>query len=939
MAARWFASLRGLLRRGAARRELGEELEFHVEMETRANVERGMAPAEARRVALRDLGGLTQTAEAAADVRSTFADWLWQDVRSAVRSTRAQPTFAAAAVLLLAVGVGANTTIFTLVNALLIRPLPVRAPAELRFLSVRFPERNSATGVPLRTLHALAGRHDLFAGVAGFHGDAAKLGTGLATTQVYGERVTSNYFDVLGIRPALGRTFVASDDVPEAAPVVVVSDGFWRTRLGGDPNAIGSTLVFRAGMSMNDTYLQQRRAYTIVGVMPAGFDGLGSAWVPAQYWAPLRHRTRDQVEAAAEAGGWPVPPDAVEARMNSVGAFLVARTRADASDDAVRAALAAASAQMDEVSWATARGLQRIRGTIVEDTMLGKSLPFAGAWPVRPGRLGVGLLILSSVVLLIAGINLTGLLLARGVARRPEFAMRLALGAGAGRIARQVFIETTLLALTAAVMALLLSRALVHLFLFYVPQRIGGPGASSLTAIAVDAPLDLRVLAFTVVLSLAAGLVIALTPVWQAVRTDVRSMLAGGLHGAPATERWRLRRWLVVPQIALSLVLLVAAAVLLRGVTRAELTDRGFDAGRTLYVDVATPLRYFAAMTPEARRAEDARRRATYVDLLDRVRALPGVQQAALATKSAWNGQESVSVVSKAGAAGGERRWVQAATVSAGYFDTAGIRLLRGRPFGPADTAGGEPVAVVCERLARQLWPEGDGIGEYVAQSTPDRADEPQWLRVVGIVEEIRVPGDEGRPTAFLYLPLEQQPRMPAASILLRAERDPDALATTAAEAIAAALPEGEIRRVRTMREEIAEVLFPQRAGAAIVALAGVFGLLLSTLGLYGVVSYMAARRLKEVGIRSAMGASIRHLYLLLLRDSAVLLMAGIAAGAALAVAAVRVASSAVVSLPGVDAATLLGTALVLASVTLAACIGPVRRAARVNPVDVLRGL
>jgi putative ABC transport system permease protein len=315
-------------------------------------------------------------------------------------------------------------------------------------------------------------------------------------------------------------------------------------------------------------------------------------------------------------------------------------------------------------------------------------------------------------------------------------------------------------------------------------------------------------------------------------------------------------------------------------------------------------------------------------------------RRAALATKSSWNGDRwgGSSVVTRYAYGPGQNRWVSAGEVSAGYFEAMGIPILRGRAFDEHDTATSTPVAIVCERLAQLLWPDKDPIGEYIANYDPSGGrGTPSWLLVVGVAKEVKVPGREDRSTPFFYMPIEQRPWMPFTSIVVRGRGSSRDLLKTLAETIVATHPGAEITQARTLDEEIGEVLYPRRLGAAILAVSGLFGLLLSTVGLYGVVSYSAAQRMREIGIRAALGAERRDILALLVRDGLLALGIGVGCGVALAFAAVRVVSSMVVAIPALDVLTLVTVPALLSAVILAACLLPARRAARVNPIDVLR--
>jgi len=935
--ARMIAYVSALARRKHIHAEVDEELRFHLEMEMQANRARGMTPAEARRVALRDLGGVTQTREAVHDVRSTFLDSIRQDVRFAIRGFRRSPGFTFVAVLVLALGIAANTTIFSIINAVLFRPVSVPEARELQFISVRLRQGPDIPhAVPYSSFEEIVRRRDIFGGVAGYLPEFAKIGTGLAATRVAGERVTTDYFDVLHVRAALGRTFVPSDDLAGAASAIIVSDRFWRARLGANPHAVGTTIDLRP-LSFHDSYSGYHTPYTIIGVMPPGFSGLSSAWMPAKYWVPLRQRTVDAVAGENAEGMY---GGSAEVQLESGGVMIVARLQPGVTDGALRGAVLTAERNMREFRWATARGVRLEKEHLVCAGASRGLLPFDPRRQVVPTRLALALMIVPGMVLLIAAINLAGILMARGVTRRGEIGIRLALGAGRARVARHVLTETILLSLAGAFAALALSRAFIGLFLAYMPSRIG-PGPVGLLSISLDVPIDVRVLIFTVALGVAAGILVGLTPALQVLRTDVLAALSGASTGAPATARWRMRRWIVVPQICLSLVLLLAAGVLVRGLLEAEFADRGFNPDRVAYADVALPATPgWQTMTKERWPAENARQTALYMQMLEQVRGLPVVEHAALATKSSWNGDQwgGSSVVTRRSYAAGQNRWVSAGEVSVGYFDTMGIPILRGRAFNEHDTATSTRVAIVCERLAQLLWPHKDPIGEYIANFDPSSGSgKPAWLLVVGLAKEVKVPGREDRWTPFFYVPIEQQARMPEASIVARGRAGSRDLLKTVTEGIVAAHPEAEIPRARTMDEEIGEVLYPRRLGAAILAVSGLFGLLLSTVGLYGVVSYSAAQRLREIGIRAALGAGRRDILALLLRDGLLALGIGVGCGVALGFAAVRVVSGMVVALPALDVLTLVTVPALLSAVILAACLLPAHRAARVNPIDVLR--
>jgi predicted permease len=820
----------------------------------------------------------------------------------------------------------------------LFRPLPVPDAGGLRFLSVVYPHISSNLhGVPYSTFRQLAERHDVFAGISGFFPDYAKFGHGLAAALVRGERVTTEYFDVLRTGAAVGRTFVASDDETNTAPAIVISDRFWRARLNTDPRVIGTTIEMRP-VSHGQHYSGYRRTYTVVGVMPPGFNGLSSVWMPAEYWVPLHQRTVDWVDGSAAEG---VLGGSADQLQETLGVTVVARLQPGVTDAALRATALAAERDMREARWATSHGTSLEKGTIVFAGAEGGRLPFDQRGDVVPARLAMALMAVAGIVLLIAAVNLAGILLARGVARRGEIGVRMALGAGRARVARHVLTETLMLSLGGAVAALALSRAFVALFLTYMPGRIAA-GPATLTPISLDVPIDGRVLGFTVALAVVAGVLVGLAPALQALRTNVVTALSFGSGPTPATGRSPIRRWIVVPQICLSLVLLLGAGGLVRTLVRAELADRGFNPDRVVYADVALPWPCEVwTMTKEQGREEGARQRAIYGQLLEKLRSVPGIEAAALATKSSWTGDRwgGSSVVTRQASGIGQNRWVSAGEVSAGYFEAMRIPILRGRAFDGHDTATSTPVAIVSEGLASMLWPDKEAIGQYIANYEPKSGGTPTWLEVVGVARDVKVAGREDRPTPFFYMPLDQQPRLPETSIVVRGRETSRQVLHAVLAGIATAHPETEITRARTLDEEIGEVLYPRRLGAAILAVSGLFGLLLSVVGLYGVVSYSTAQRLREIGIRTALGAERGEILWLLARDALLALAVAVGCGVALGYAAVRVVSSMVVALPALDMLTLVAIPTLLSAVIILACLVPAFRAARRNPVEVLRAL
>lgn len=929
---RWMLALSVRLRAAAlarqAERDLDDELAFHLEMQARTNMQKGLNESEARLRAARSFGGVDQSKERCRDLRPlAWLDSSVGDLRYALRTFRRSPGFVVGAILVLGVGIGANTAMFSLLNGLLFRPLPVPAAEDLRYVHTvwaRWPD--TPQDVPFKTFSYLGERRDVFAGVALSAFDFAKIGSGVQPQRVSGERVSANYFDVLQVRPALGRAFIPSDDLPGASPVLVVSDWFWRRFLNRSPTAIGSTVDLRE--SQPGYYSAHHRVYTVVGVMPPGFDGI-SDWVgPAQYWAPIRQRATDHHDASVEDfGGATGGPWEVEDRMEGA---VICRLKPGVSDAQVTPVVRAAEGRL-RVNDQAGSMRRENRSLLCEPrTASARLLPFRGARAGR-GPVGMALMLVSTAVLLIGATNLTGLLLARGVLRRPEIAARLALGAGRARILRQALTESLLLSVGGTAAALCVARLLIAVFTASASSLSASLSAGAQATSAV--PIDLRALLFTAGLGAAVGILIGLAPALQLLKTDVVRVLAGG--AAPATTaRSRALRWVLIPQISLSLVLLLVAGVLVRSLVRTEFAERGREPEKVLQATFLVKRPPLHMRTDDERRRESERRREAFTRMLDGVRQLPNVENAAVTDQPGLN-LMPVSVASRSG----QNRWAGSATVSPGYFETMGIPIVRGRAFDGRDKATATPVAIVCERLAEQLWPGEEAVGQYIAEYHPKtRRVTSDWRLVIGIAGEVKRPGEEDLTTYSFFVPQEQS-RGWASALMVRGRVTGQEVKQAVLSAVEAADVGVEVNVLRTLVEEIDRALYPRRLAAAILALSGFLGLLLSSMGLYGIVSYSAAQRLREIGVRTALGAGHRDVVRLLLRDGTSALAIGTVFGIGAGLGAMRIVSSMVVGLPAIDPVALAAVPILLGAVVLAAGMAPARRAARSSPIDVLRGL
>ena len=811
---------------------------------------------------------------------------LFKDVRYGARALARRPGFTLVAVLTLALGIGANTSIFSGVNAILLRPLPgVSEPERLALVYPTDAQGRLSGTFSYAHFREYRAEAKSFDGLAAFAGTGLTLrGAGERAEHVAAQLVSGDYFAVLGVRAGRGRTFTAAED-EEGAPVVVLGHRFWERRFGADPSVVGRQLVLN------------ERAFTVVGVAAKEFHGTSLPKSPA-LWMPLRSAAAAGIrsaEMASDRSSWlqvigrmkgGVGPGQARAELDT----LLAR-RADNYPEEFREGL-----RMELVP---ARGFAispRRRGAV--NAMAGVALGVVG------------------LVLLIACANIANLMLVRGIERRKEIAVRLALGASRWRVVRQLLAESLLLSLAGGAVATLLTlwtsdllAQLIHL----IPEDTS----------ALDFAPDARVFGFAFGLSLLTGVAFGLMPALQASRPDVLPALKDERAAEGGRRRWlSLRGALVVAQVAASLVLLIGAGLFLRSLREAATVETGFETRRVLlthlYLD---PNRY-----GKARGAE------FYRQLAERASALPGVRSAALASVIPLGSRGARGTLLIDGAepqpyAGVE---VDRGYVGARYFETMGITVLRGRGFEEHDREGAPPVAVVNETIARRVFGDADPVGRHIRTDS-----EGPPVEIVGVVGDgkYRSLGDERVP--FLYLPLAQN-YSEAATLLVRTEGDPAGLAAAVRGAVES-LDDEALSGQATMGEHLAAALVPSQVAAGLFGVFGLLALLLATFGVYGVTAYSVSRRTHEIGVRMALGARSPDVLRLVLREGMALVAAGLAAGLLVALAATRAVEGALYGVSATDPATFAGVMLLLACAALLACLVPARRATKVDPMTALR--
>jgi putative ABC transport system permease protein len=845
------------------------------------------------------------------------------DLRYTVRALAKRPSFAAGTILVLGLAVGVNTAVFSLINAFLLRPLPVRAPDELAFI-YHSDERGY---VPYEWYRGLRQIPDVFTDLAARSTDVGRLRMGPDVIPLQGESVTPNYFDLLGVAPKIGRGFHADENAPGASPVVIISEGLWKSQYGGDPQVLGRTLRLDADTVYSMLY-SGFRDYTIVGVMPATFTGTGNLWQPADYWVLIEQRF---VDIRASRADRPMRPGE---GLDSRPAPPIGRLRPGVRLVQARAAIEAA------VQDIVRNSAMRMKPGDTLRVAAGRRvrLPFQGPYVMDVPRATLTLGAVGTILLIIAGANLAGMLLARGVSRRFEIAIRLSLGVGRARLIRQLLLESVLLAIGAGAVGLFAARLLVAAAMHGLPSQIpGGTGV----AVSVDVPVDLRVMAFAFASGLLTAVLVGLAPALQAIRVDVLTALAG-TSSTTGQSRSRLRQFVLVPQIALALVLLLVTGVFVRVMLRAELAPGGYDPHHVVTLDVQVPKSQIdtsgqASAATYAR--ERAAIRALQTRLLERLRSMSGVTNAALAeavpdgVPLAFGG---TSIIARSDyETTRQHRGVTVGYVSSGYFETMGIPLLRGRDFDVREQTDRPQSVIVSQRLADELWPGTDPIGQQMAEHWADSTYPIQWVTVIGVAASATRPQDE-YPRPVFYFPIESSP-FHGYRFLVRGAGNPATLAAAAKQAITSSDPSVIVSQARPLEEAVSGARYPRRFSAAILGASGTAAMLLAAIGVFALMSYAVAQRVGEIGVRMVLGAQRRDIVRLIVKDGAAIVIAGIVIGFALAFAAIRFASHAIVPLPDIDAATFVVVPAVLAAVVLLACYLPARRAARVDPLVVLR--
>ncbi len=887
-----FARLRNLLNPGRHGRELDREMDFHIAEVADDLVAHGMERAEAERQARIRFGhrdGLREDTRAIGIVG--WVESLGGDLRYALRGLRANPGFTATVVLSLALGIGANTAIFSLLNAVLLKSLPVEAPQQL--VQVTMKDGGDVFTNPI--WEELARRQDIFAGAFAFGDAQFNLADGGEARKIEGSYVGGDFFRALGLAPAAGRLLSAPDDFRGCPAVVVLGHAFWQREYGGDPSAVGRRLSLDG------------HSFEIIGVAPPGFFGV-QVGREVQAFAPIC------AEAVVQG-----PNSALDGR-SYWWLQIMARPRPGLTAEAMNARLAALSPGLFTATTPTGWDPKSIDSYL--KTVLAAQPAATGFSDLRL-RYQPALLMLMGVVglvLLIACGNVANLLLARGTVRQRETAMRLALGASRGRLVRQMLTESLLLSLLGAGAGFLFARWSSALLV----RMLAGRG----DAVWLDLSPDYRLLGFTIGVALVTGILFGLAPAWRSSHVDphvaLRAHARGGLDGG---RRLTLGKALVLAQVALSVVLVLGATLLLRTFHTLATLDPGFRREGILAVGMDLSSRGYQAPRLHAIQ------RAT----LERLQTLPGVQSAATVailpiSGSGWNG--GIKLPGQPVSANIRDRISWFNRVTPNYFNTMGTPVLAGRDFGPGDVEGSARVAIVSEAMVRKYLPGGSPIGrQFIGESGAGD----QSYEVIGVVRDSRYRSLRDKPEPIVYLPASQEEEpSQAITFVLRIDGPPAALMPSIREALRQIDDRASFSAL-TVSETLGRSLARERLLATLSGFFGALALILALIGQYGLMSYSVARRRNEIGIRLALGAERSGVVQMVLGEVGRLVAIGVVVGLAGAIAAGRLVTSFLYGVTPTDPATLAATTLAVIAVGLAAGALPAWRAARLDPVAALR--
>jgi len=817
---------------------------------------------------------------------------LWQDTRYGARMLRKSPGLTSVAVLSLALGIGAISTIFSFVNGIMLRPLPYAEPERLVTLDETALKRGEPSmSVSYPNFLDWREQNKSFEDIACYDTGGFIIGSsgGSEPEQLQGAFVNQGLFEILGVAPILGRTFTADEDQPDHDLVVILSYGLWQRRFGGDPNILGQTIVLN------------NRPRVAIGIMPRGFHfpEVAEAWGPLALTPKIYTRTDHGLSA-------------------------IARMKPGVTLGQAQAEMISIASNIETQNPVTNEGLS------------------VNVIDLRAGLIGdykKALLILLGVVafvLLIACVNVANLLLARATARQKEIAIRAALGANRKRIFRQLMTESLLLGLISGAIGLVLALWGMDLLLAAIPTDI---------PFWMKFDLDGRVVGFTAACSLLTGFVFGTAPALEASNPDLNETLKEGGRSGAGGGRHRLRSLLVVAEIAISLVLLVGAGLMMRSFMSLQNVNAGINPEGVLTTYIALP---------GAKYRDPEKRIAFFSQLLERVRAIPGVQSAGTNTGLPLGGNNwgrSLTVEGFPVLSVGEAPAINHCVISPGYFSAMGIPILKGRDFDERDvrdapkapqlashdqvmSAPSSGVTIVDERLARKYWPNEDPIGKRIRFGPPE--DNEPWHTIVGVVGEVKHQRLDASTRESVYLPFAQMP-IGGSSLAIRTTQRPETLITAVRAQVRELDPDLPLTRVMPMTEVVARSVWQPRLYTALFGVFAAVALILATVGIYGVMSYAVTQRTREIGLRMALGAQKKDVLKLVVGHGVAVTAIGLGVGLAAAVGLTRLMSTLLFEVTATDLPTFISVSVLLAGVALGACFVPARRAAKVDPMVALR--
>ena len=814
-------------------------------------------------------------------------DTILGDLRIAVRQLAKSPGFALIAIVTLALGIGANTALFSLINSVLLRDPGYANPEQWADVYSKIGDFRFATSSNADYLD-LGGQNRVFSGVLSYKLGSIGITRGNDETRsAWFETVSGNYFVVLGVRPHLGRLFdPAADDVVGGPSNAVLSYAYWKQDFGADPKIIGETLRLNG------------QPFTVIGVAAPNFRGMIRGLVSAVWTTSASF---DRLFAGSN----------FRTDRNNRSSFLRARLKPGVTVEQAQANLTPIARHLAEVYPTSDRGLEF---TVVSTN----SVTFNPGVDGKITGAALALMVIPALVLLIACANLATLLLIRAVGRRREIAVRMALGAGRARVTRQLITESVLLAGLGGMAGLLLAG--------WFAKAVGTFRPPIPVPVDLDITLDGRVLGFTLVISVVTGILFGAAPAVRAGRLDLTADLREGARGA--TGRSRLRSVLVAGQLAVSVVLLVGAGLLLRSLSGAARVDLGFrpESSVTIQLD------------PSQRGYDREKIRQFFVAVRERARGLPGVEHVSYTSRLPLNLNFSTNefVVEGRDLSPGQRPFnLQIATVGPDYFSTIGATIVAGRDVSDRDGADQPLALVINEPAAALLWPGQSAVGKRIAVHGSDGPG--AWREVVGVVKSMKVVTVGESPTPEVFFPLYQRLES-YATLVARVRGDPAVLIPAFRNLIREIDPAMPILATGTLDDVVSVALFPVRFGAMVLVTLGGVGLLIASIGLYGIIAHGVAQRTRELGVRMALGAQVRDVVGLVVRGGMRLVVVGLLAGIGLALLGGRLLGSWLYGISPYDPVALLAGPLVLVSVALVACWIPARRATRVNPTDALRG-